>query len=273
LDLLQSNIGFLHADTDAKFRNEVLSSTRHLVERLRAATTTLKRELQAFTYASRAVPSSSSEDIQEQRIRDVLQKHLGFFQWYLRFLAGELVPTASYQRHITSLRAINLIIRSGVLSHSTPSTHQENVGENVEIATPPLFSNTFIRLLLDCVVDPFEDVRVSATEVLKFAPRHSFDDHTTSKSAGVPQREPLGLLKDFKKRVEIAAQASGRADLADGASRCHELLYHLAASNDEKISIIEEMIIDLEKKVEVAERGLSRAVTSAPIHGQYASIR
>src|SRR5258706_9404010 len=45
LCVLRENLDILHADTDAKFRNEVLSNSKHMIERLKGASLLLMKEL------------------------------------------------------------------------------------------------------------------------------------------------------------------------------------------------------------------------------------
>ena len=296
LSLLQANIGYLHADTDAKFRNEVLSSTRHLAERLRAATATLKREYQSLEFKQQhhSTPTESGKQNSDplliessaslnntsnlsQQITAALQSHLGFLSWYLDFLAGELVPTASYQRHITALRAIQLLIRCGTSFPVQENSTKEALSTSqISSTLSPLaiFTPSIVRLLLDCLADPFEDVRNTSTDILlTSAPAICFDEVITETPGEMAAIGTLSLLKLSKKRLQYTAEISGRADLADGVSHCHELLYQFSDSDEERANVVLEMVVDLEAKTAKAQKNLSVACEAHPIHGQFASIK
>jgi hypothetical protein len=278
LDLLQKNFGILHADTDAKFRNEVLSTTRHMIERLRDASSSLSKELEisktALNRNEKLKALSEVNKIAEgaetletshlthfSSLNDLLQVQRDFVLWYLKFLRHELIPTASYQRHITSLRALQIFIKCQV----SPSG--------------VLFCKSLVRLLLDLLMDPFEDVRIAATDILKAAPDAAFSyglpnneiEHNTTKSPG--SFDSLPLLYGFIIRAEDASKRTGRADLADGVARSHELVYSILITKESRVQYVEDLLLTLEQKIGVAEDDLSNAVLTAPIHGQFASLR
>jgi hypothetical protein len=317
LDLLKQKLCILHADTDAKFRNEVLSNSKHMIERLRGATSSLTRELVMSGVSvhkdSKAERENDQPTKEANSVLEVpLQEHKDFMNWYLRYLSNELVPTASYQRHITALRAIQIVIKSGALRSRT----------YIGLIAPPntqsawtfdifIFTKKMIRLLLDRLMDPFEDVRAAATDILKFAfldsllderlhcstghpLYHSFDmPIVRSESKGIENCSHLShqergeeddakemwrsmvptLLLQFIERAQCASQRTGRADIADGVARSSELLCIFLVSDQARLAFLESLILDLERNVAVAEDNLAKAVSLAPIHGQFASLR
>lgn len=314
LDLLKQKLCILHADTDAKFRNEVLSNSRHMVERLRGATSNLTRELVMSGLSVHSESNVERENNQltkeaKSALEVSLQEHKNFMNWYLQFLSNELVPTASYQRHITALRAIQIVVKSGARRSQT----------YVGLIQPPntqpawifdifIFTEKMIRLLLDRLMDPFEDVRAAATDILKFAFLDSLPDEKlhcsiTRPLSDVPIVRPESkgiensshvshlensekgdskelwhsmiptLLLQFIERAQCASQRTGRADIADGIARSSELLCIFLLSDQARLAFLESLILDLERKVVVAEDDLAKAVSLAPIHGQFASLR
>lgn len=248
-----------------------------MAERLRAATANLKRELQSLKHLNKTDPAVHSETSSLQQLTaEALQAHEDFTIWYLNFLSDELVCTASYQRHITSLRAIQLLLRSGVVFpiENSAITVSEASQLRQPSSTSGLFTSSLIRLLLDSVADPFEDVRVAATEILKLAPREVFEnDRGVIIDDGNRNKLSLVILRNFGARLKLAAEVSGRADQADGVSRCHELLYYFAQTNSERIHVVLQMVEDLESKTQEAKNDFCAAVESHPIHGQFASIK
>jgi hypothetical protein len=310
LGLLKSHMGFFHSDTDAKFRNDVISNTKHLIERLKGTTAFMVRELEHLSFQlARPDQGSSSREENDKAVHDAIQslviKHEQFIEWYVEFNFNELVPTASYQRHITALRAIQLLLDSqlqckepGLVLSGAPATS----------ALWPLkmefFDSQSMRLLLDLLMDPFADVRTSAMDILrlctpsKFAggsehlslsngevmknvgnalyttmtstPLKENDSHLPSKSVN---QHSFGLLTSFITKANVASMNSGRADYADGVAKGYKLLHSLQISLDDAMSMLDNVVADLETKIEVAERDLAQAVHSIPVHGSFAALR
>lgn len=249
----------LYADTDAKFRNDVLSNTKHMIERIKGATAYLVREIDRMIIQGRQTDCSDAQQL--------LGKHEKFLTWFLGFLLGELVPTASYQRHITSLRAISLLLRSEL---------QENSFEVQKVTTPDsttwahtlrVFNQESMRLILDLLMDPFEDVRSGATAILKLASPHNFQ------STKCQRPTDFNILMEFIHRAEDFSKRTGRADYADGVARSYQILYGLLDPNNGRLNLVENLIDGLEKKVIIAQKDLGQAVLIAPIHSDFSTIR
>lgn len=315
LNLLQTHMGILYADTDAKFRNDILSNTRHMIERFRGATAYLTRELEnvkillGLDESVGAVSQDRNQALLDE-ISGLLKMHERFIQWYLEFLSGELIPTASYQRHITALKAIALLLRSGILEPD-PRLPPPKVSDNSTMwpYTIKFFTSGTMRLVLDLLMDPFEDVRINASVILKLA---SHDDFTLGKAtedakimketllrpnlavalagigtaSGLQQlrnissepntfREstPPRLLLDFIDRGEDLSKRTGRADYADGVARSYEILYGLSPSMEARLTLVEDLVEQLEIKVEISGENLAQAVLEAPIHGNFAALK
>lgn len=309
LDILQECMAILYSDTDAKFRNEVLSNTRHMIERLKGATGLLAREIGSLSFGLRQNSGLQlpAQQVQSNDTTTLLERHERFIEWYVEFLLGELIPTSSYQRHITSLKAISILITSGILEQeSTRSLAQIPDHATMWPFKIQFFTSGSIRLLLDLLLDPFEDVRSSATAILKLARAECFTlrlcgqevkngispnnmkqyldpengtetSHQSIKTiAGCQQDQDgpiLGLLMEFVGRAEDASKRTGRADYADGVARSYELLYSLLSTAQSRIKLFGELVDELGVKVEVAEQDLGRAVLETPIHGTFAALK
>jgi hypothetical protein len=316
LRILQSRVHILHCDTDAKFRNEVLSNTKHLIERLRGATAFLVREIDSLSFQLLPEHSISPQERQMaqqalEQTTQLLQAHASFIEWYINFLLGELIPTSSYQRHITALRAISLLLRSGILkenSESSPVWISDNA--TVWPCTIDFFNPASMRLLLDLLMDPFEDIRNSTTSILKLAsPDHfimgkrpkvslvgadapkpassgenlgaisksvlvsNLSVSSEVESSHVAKSIPLGLLRDFIERAEELSKRTGRADYADGVARSYELFHSLLSSTNERIKLLTHLVEGLETKVSIAEQDLAKAVVDEPVHGTFAALK
>lgn len=258
LNFLQGTMAHLYADTDAKFRNDVLSNTKHLIERIKGATAYLVREIDRMII----------QDRQNDRLdaQQLLNAHENFLTWFLEFLQGELVPTASYQRHITSLRAISLLLRSGLEERSSGDQKLTTTPDaTIWAHTLSIFNSESIRLILDLLMDPFEDVRSGATSILKLASVNNFRSSKSQTSTD------FDVLLEFIDRAEGFAKRTGRADFADGVARSYQILYGFSDVKG-RLSLVEGLVVGLEKKVVMAQSDLGEAVLVAPIHSDFSTI-
>ncbi|ESZ93537.1 hypothetical protein SBOR_6079 [Sclerotinia borealis F-4128] len=259
LTFIQENMAHLYADTDAKFRNDVLSNTKHMIERIKGATAYLLREIDRMIIQDRQCDCSDAQQL--------LEKHERFLLWFLEFLLGELVPTASYQRHTTSLRAISLLLRSGLREHSSEDRKSTTTPDVAVWAhNLSVFNLKSMRLILDLLMDPFEDVRSGATAILKLASPHNF---RSPMSQGPTD---FDILINFIGRAEDFSRRTGRADFADGVARSYQILYGLLDPNKGRLSLVEGLVNGLETKVAIAQRDISEAVLIAPIHSDFSTI-
>ncbi|KAI9047970.1 hypothetical protein LZ554_007771 [Drepanopeziza brunnea f. sp. 'monogermtubi'] len=302
LKILQTHMHILYSDTDAKFRNEIMSSTKHMVERLRGATSFLVKEVESISFLlnrKQNLPDILQEDGRQRlaAVKGLLQSHESFVTWYTQFLLLELIPTASYQRHITALKAISLLLRSGILKQNSPILPGKGSGDNTLWPyTLNFFARGSLRLLMDLLLDPFEDVRSAATSILKLASSDSFEQapsnetsEATIQSDGAHSRRTnhtfptitanaeakyrsFHLLEIFIGRAEELSKQTGRADHADGVARSYELLYGLQTSSKSRMDVLCKLVQDLETKVRIAEGSLGQAVFDAPIHGTFAAL-
>ncbi|CAG8975357.1 hypothetical protein HYALB_00005687 [Hymenoscyphus albidus] len=302
LDILRPNMGLLYADTDAKFRNEVLSNTKHLIERLRGATALLAREIEQCSFKiSHGDPLNSALLAKEKTVlhatQELFSKHQKFLEWYVNFLLGELIPTSSYQRHIMALRAIHILLHSRLQG---PGSALSSIPVPANSTKWPFslqfFNARSMRLLLDLLMDPFEDVRSTAADILRLSDRINFmkvgpqDDKKSlqdlSNGGSFPTVEimqdtkwvppvcdqPSTLLTDFISKAEEASKRTGRADYADGVARSYKILYDLQISLDARLQLIDGLVKRVEQKVSMAEKDLALAVLEAPTHGDFAAL-
>lgn len=274
-----------------------------MIERIRGATLYLAREFAILGSSAQRGTKAQSKDQNSAAVSSVLQnslqEHQSFMRWYIKFLSNELLPTASYQRHIMALKAIQIVIKSGATMSKAKSHSSINAKNHPEWSfTVVIFTDKMIRLLLDLIMDPFEDVRASATDILKVAPPECLADqshhNSPSRSSSLPISDEDNLrdrpaentidtgnprstvsaaLLQFIERSGDASRRTGRADLADGVARSSELMCSLLVTDEARLGFLENLVAELEEKVRVAQKDLAEAVMLAPIHGHYSSLR
>lgn len=252
-----------HADTDANFRSEVFGLTQRLMDRLRAATSTL-------------VKRSKRADFDSEKS---LKAHKAFVSWYLRFLRAELRPTASYQRHISSLKCMNIVLKSG-LDPAVSERHYSRAALG-DIKWPykrAVVDQEVAQLLLDLLMDPFDDVRFMAAAILKMA---GVPVARISKQSGNPMSQgtlsPIHVLE----RAEQSMMRTGRADQADGVAHLYEIMFEQSHAESEaadvwwatKLGVLDHLLSKIEKTLNIAKEDLTTAVSRHPLHGLFSSVR
>jgi hypothetical protein len=279
LGLLRQHLGAYFADSDAKFRVDVMAKAREMFKRVRGAICILMRSL-AKMKAKEVKARSGVEQAQQpaaayrsnvvalpvEGLTKCLEDHTRFLRWYIGFLLSELTPTASYQRHVASLKATTWIIR---MEGEKPKKWETQADQTLFF---DLFDGTWARALSDLVMDSFEDVREFASANI----RALIDDgryRNFSRTEPTRQVHPADELTDLLRRAEDLARRTSRADHSDGTARLCQLVYRFSSTGAKRVSFMTTLIEGLEKKLTVASTNLAAAVLDAPVHGDFAALR
>lgn len=279
---LKRNMIHLHADSDANFRRELLSYIQKLFDRLRGSTATLARQSvkskitgeERLPFPKEAFDLSGST--QSSQSQDSLMDSLRFIVWYLRVLEWDLRLEASYQRRVTAVRALIVVLKSGidprVPRHLLSKGAQGQLGwmHGLSVPNPKL-----IRALLDLVLDPFDDIREASVMALQLCLEASPDKD---------RKAALAKLPGFINRAEAVMLRTGRADQADGVARAYSLYFScstdvavndtgLQSGSTSKLSILTHLNQQLKETLEIAVGNISEAVNGRPVHGTFAAIR
>ena len=277
---LKKNLLHLHTDPDVNFRRELISYIQRLFNRLRGSTATLAKSSikAALARGETRLPfPNERHDLSAQSgVEDPLEESLQFIRWYIEFLEAEIRSDAAYQRRITALRALMVVLKSGIdprIPHhflSKGAQGQLHWAHGLQIPNQGL-----IRKLLDMMLDAFDDVRDTSVSILQI-----FFTSMPEKE----QHEVLSLLPPFISRAEDIMLRTGRADHADGLARAYAL-YHscVPISNDApqsnsltlstRLDVIRRLNDQLQDTLKVAQDNLSEAVNGRPVHGIFAAIR
>lgn len=254
LSLLKTHLPAYHSDPGAGFRQEALVYTKTMIQRIKG-TITAGQKVVAGTASGGEKAGAKNAAAKVAVSQEVIQEHENFSKWYMSFLLGELVPTASYQRHITALRAIVQVLNFG----------KELCGQSI------FLDYSWIRSILDLVVDPFSDVRETAISLLMMAPREDVESLVQTRPDS--SMKLVDLVRDFRAQAAAMASRTGRADHGDGSARLQGLLCSWASSLEQQLDILNQTIADIDMKLAVAKRDIALAVVEHPVHGDFASIR
>jgi len=282
LQSLKRNLVHLHTDADANFRRELVGYIQKLFDRLRGSTATLaKTTTKASNSQTRLpIPRICFQDSGETRtslVHDPLLEAFRFIVWYIRYIEGELRADASYQRRISALRALGVVLRSGldpsVSYHQLSKKAQGQLQWMHQLQIPNL---RLCRSLLDLTMDPYDDIRDASISTLQLCLESMPDGQRQTAIVGLPQ---------FISRAETSMLRTGRADHADCVARAYALYFSTcnlsSVATDSihhsgyasRISVLDGLNQQLKATLEVACRNLSEAVNGRPIHGTYAAIR
>ncbi|KAL2271601.1 hypothetical protein VTJ83DRAFT_972 [Remersonia thermophila] len=265
--LLKKHLASFHVDYDARVRNEVLGYTKNLIKRAKNVITVAQRSLAAHETAANRDGTQSKKKFGPEvmlknaaEAKEVLERHQAFLRWYTGYLRAELHPTASYQRHITAVKATLLLLQVGKHAGATDDVLDE------DIATELIHDVTWIRLLLDLLIDPFDDVRDGAATIL------SLLSPGTSPSPKVRPAKFVLVLSQFCQRAGSLADRTGRADHGDGAARAHGLMCSWLTKPDSRLAHLSAILGKLEAKITKAEDDLGHAAMEKPVHSDFAAI-
>lgn len=201
----------------------------------------------------------------ETQLQECLDHHEAFLRWYFDFLCQELVPTASYQRHIASLKALGYILRlEGQASKTWETADDQTIFFDV-------FDDKWMRALFDLLMDPFDDVRNATATVL----RGLFSDSRFRRFSLDKDCESANASKELVRLSQNAnelARRTSRADHADGVARIGQLLYKFLGHEEKRLNLLSQMIQELDRKITLAETDLGRAVLDVPVHGDFAAL-
>ncbi|KAF2767248.1 hypothetical protein EJ03DRAFT_376354 [Teratosphaeria nubilosa] len=244
LGLIKRNLDHLFADTDADFRSDVLGHVQRLLDRIRAITAVLARQ---------------SVRTSRPALAEVLDYHRSFLMWLLHFTIWQLRPTASYQRHISALKCLSILVRSGLDPQIQPDHLSKSARrETCWPFTLQVLTTESCRSLLDLLVDPFDDVRQTAASILAIGPASIRDQAWLRLALG---------------RAENAMLTTGRADQADGVAHAYSLLHASLERNGDSDVVRRDLYEKLEYALITAKADLPRAVQRYPLHGLLTSIR
>lgn len=257
----------MHANSDSYTRGEIMSLTRKFIIRLKYGVIRIE-ELAASGSASRKQQVGSIKDDTETK------KFLGA---YIGFLQSDLVVTASYPRHISALKALKLLLLSGLDPRADVLPPKSEVETRwhlkMDILEPHL-----LRLLVDLLLDPFEEVRQTSLSIISLFPQatllHGLIDAEQQSTNGV-------RLTDALARAERLASNTSRADHADTVARLYHIFFCAASQSSgaraewwaTKSSVVNTILLKLEERLSSSGGLFSSSLRDAPLHGYMSGLR
>ena len=282
---VERHLYHLIADVDAGFRAQALSLFRKLIDRLKNSIAS------GASSAGSEVQHAWSRNLSQMRLQDKAQNSASVGQIKLlahlqRTLLWQMHPCSSYQRHITALRALQDLLESEVESR-IDLTDQAKLVSSTQLRWPfnlSVYTLTLKRLLLDLLLDPFDDVRSFAAS--SFA-SYKGSVHTTTRSLTTLLRGANGVLRfaatspsvassdtELLQQVITSAQQrviqTGRADHADGLARAYGALSTRTISHLN--NVLKTLVKTLDVALETAATNITAAVETQPLHAYFKSL-
>ncbi|KAJ5777592.1 hypothetical protein N7520_000838 [Penicillium odoratum] len=260
----------MHADSDAFSRGEIMSLTRKFIIRLKSGI--LTEEGAAVPQKKSAnVPTTSGDSDHETK------KFLGD---YVEFIQSDLCVTASYPRHITALKALKLLLESGLDARKSPTLIKSEVQTRWNVHVE-VFGTRLLRLLVDLLLDPFEEVRQTSLLIINLFPS---DMLIGGLSDDADQWSSVGMrLTDALSRAEALASKTSRADHADTVARLYHIFFSAAPSKSAaettngwwatKQSVVDTILTRLEERLSSPKGLFNSAMQQAPLHGYMSGLR
>jgi hypothetical protein len=263
----------MHAESDSFSRGEIISLLRKLIVRLKGG-------ILGDQDGSSQEELSTNKNQQTKSVRSVSETH-AHLRAYIDLLKADMRPTASYPRHIMALKTMNLFLQSG-LDSRVNLTKRAKMEEdkvrwkfNIEIFEPGL-----LRLLVDLLLDPFEEVRATSLTILNLAPPDMLLGDTLQ-SADRSSARPLRLTNALTKAEQLASNTS-RADHADTVARLYHIIFCAAAEThsegdsqwwETKQGVVDLLLKKLEGKVSNPGGLFTTSMRDAPLHGYVSALR
>ncbi|KAB8263233.1 putative death-receptor fusion protein-domain-containing protein [Aspergillus pseudonomiae] len=264
----------MHSESaDPYARGEILSLIRKLIPRLKGGILSEHENL-----AETNVPNSKRH--QPKFARDVSETQ-ECLKEYLELLKDDLRSTASYPRHIMALKTLIHLLESGLDARYAGHIAAKQAGNvtkwrlNMDVFEPSL-----LRLLVDLLLDPYEEVRATSLTLLNMFPRDVLLSGYVQSGCNRKYEKPQ--LVEALNRAEQLASNTSRADHADTVARLYHIFFTAADDDNSKVAdswwetkqgVVDNLLKKLEEKLSLAGGLFNSSMRDAPLHGYVSALR
>lgn len=258
--VLERSLDDFFIESDPGFRNQFYGFIRQFIFRVRASSYSIKKE------------SEKSRKKGEIERSDKLLKEVDFiqqfFSWLVSYLERCLRPSAPYQFRYTSMLLVQLLANSGLDDEIRPECYEKQ--HDWFPFKLPVYNKNIVRLLIDNIANNYEDVRATASKILKIA------------------KLPIPHIESYDQIDELVFQSldtiSGmRGREGDAGARGLELAFNLYfnfpvpkdnpnANIEKGLDLFEKVLSNLEDEINFSNRNLAIAVREHPIHGYFTAL-
>ncbi|KAE8415009.1 putative death-receptor fusion protein-domain-containing protein [Aspergillus pseudocaelatus] len=264
----------MHSESaDPYARGEILSLIRKLIPRLKGGILSEHESLAEtnVSHSRKHPPKFARDDSETQKC----------LREYLELLKDDLRPTASYPRHIMALKTLIHLLESGLDARYAGHIAAKQAGNvtkwrlNMDIFEPSL-----LRLLVDLLLDPYEEVRATSLTLLNLFPQDVLLSGYVQSGSNRKHEKPQ--LVDALNRAEQLASNTSRADHADTVARLYHIFFTAADDNSSKVAdswwetkqgVVDTLLKKLEEKLSLAGGLFNSSMRDAPLHGYVSALR
>lgn len=200
---------YFHQETTPKPRNEFISLAVKFTGSLTKVCAALPPD-----NSSRSNPADEDPSKNLERLKELQD-------WYLSFLIRELRPTGNYAGHITALRVLKLCFKQIDLRSLPRDTLWHQSLPNIS------------DMLLELLLDPFDDVRTEASDLVDLLLEFEMVSHRLSPvplNASAKMVDDIDCnmicrLLDAMPHLRGISQSTGRASHAEGFAHLQRLVF------------------------------------------------
>lgn len=160
-DLLKENLIYFFVDYNLQTRNYFHGSLKLFINRVRDSTYSLNRDALKLR-AKRKFPEEQRFNLQQVEIAK------DFMYWLFSFLKSQITPGSQYQRSSIALKIMITMIVSGI-DNSISEKYLDSKQRMEYPFNINMFDDTLLRLLIDQLINDYDDIREDALLLLKMA--------------------------------------------------------------------------------------------------------
>ncbi|RIB14541.1 putative death-receptor fusion protein [Gigaspora rosea] len=292
LSLLKSFFELNLNSTSPEFRQKMCGHLNKLFSRLQGNLYAQWRDYKSLlkyiennssTNKNTKIPQALLEAEELKRKIDISQN---FLNWLIELLVASLYPGASFQRVSSVLKIFIILIKTFGLGNESSLTKDFVNKKNEQSTFPfqlPLATTRNVKLILNCLMNPFDEIRMLSYEILEIFP------------------SPLPGIESIDDVQEILFWAfqsmmSTRAGESDSGATIFSLIfskyvlklgYDLDVElnkgppvsslgmeiNDKSTAFIGKLMVLLEKQINIASQNLLLASQKYPMHGTLLALQ
>lgn len=248
------SLDMIFTDSDLETRNELFSYFKKFISRIKDSTYALKRDAVSLTKKN----YTKFEDEIKDKLKAV-EEGKQFFVTLLTYIKSCLRPGASYLRKEMSYKLLLVLIKSGLDPRISTKYMEKSKSVNF-VYSLDIYDSCLIRLVIDNIMDNFEDIRHYSTDVISMAPL-SLETYI---DMDILESRSLTMLGDIKGKE------------VDSGARFFKFAFSYYQNNDnmEKCNGIMKTLLDkIDTGVAKAQENLATACISYSIQGYFAAFK
>jgi hypothetical protein len=254
-EIVLGSLDMIFMDSDLETRNEMYSSFKKFISRIKDSTYALQRDATSLTKKN----YEKFELEIKEKLNDVT-KSKDFFIKLLKYIENALKPGSSYLKKEMAYKLLIVLIESG-LDKRIDSKYLESGSKSVGFVYQiEIYNNTLVRLLIDNIMDNFEDIRHFSTEIITMA------------SFKLEECIDMNLLE--LRALEMLRDIKGKE--VDSGARFFKFAFEYYQNNENLIkceNIVQLLLTKIDDSLEKADDDFSAACIHHSIQGYFAAFK